>query len=292
MKMYLDCYPCVLRHALDVARRTTNDEHVQYDVMNKVVQELARIPRESTPPEITARVHRIIKRATGNPDPYEQVKRLHNEIALLLYPKLKKRIEASDNPLLMATKVAIAGNIMDSGASGGEFDLNATIEETLEADLTGECFHSFENEIMKVSNLLYLGDNAGEIVFDRILIEEIQERSQPKVTFIGKGEPILNDATLEDALFVGMDGIAEIITNGYDAPATILDKASSDVTEVWKSSNLIIAKGQGNYESLSDEKGNIFFLLKVKCPVVARDIGWKVGENVLTRGKRQQGARK
>ena len=288
MYMYLDCYPCVLRHAVDVARRTTNDEQVQYNIMKKVVQELERIPREATPPEITARIHRIIKKATGNPDPYEQVKRLHNEIALQLYPKLKKRIESSDIPLFMAAKLAIAGNIMDSGASGGEFDLNTTIEETLAKDLVGEPFHSFENEIMKASDLLYLGDNAGEIVFDRILIEEIQERSKPKVTFVVKGEPILNDATLEDALFVGMDGLTEIIANGYDAPATILDKASSVFKEAWKSADLIIAKGQGNYESLSEVRGNIFFLLKVKCPALARDIGWKVGENVLTRGKRQQ----
>ena len=287
MKMYLDCYPCILRHALDVARRTTNNENIQYDVMKKVVQELERIPRKSTPPEITARIHRVIKQATGNPDPFEQVKRLHNEIALQLYHKLKKKIEASDNPLLMAIKVAIAGNIMDSGASGGDFDLNATIEETLAGDLVGEPFHSFENEIMKGSNLLYLGDNAGEIVFDRILIEEIQERSQIKVTFAVKGEPILNDATIEDTLFVGMDGIAEIITNGYDAPATILDKASSDFKEAWKSADLIIAKGQGNYESLSQAKDNIFFLLKVKCPALARDIGWNVGENILTRGKQK-----
>jgi len=95
--------------------------------------------------------------------------------------------------------------------------------------------------------------------------------------------PILNDATLEDAQFVGMDGITEIITNGYDAPATVLSKATHEFMEAWKSAALIIAKGQGNFESLRNERGNIFFLLKVKCPALARDIGWKVGENVLTR---------
>ena len=285
MKMYLDCYPCVLRHALEVARRTTNNEQKQYDIMNQVVRELLNIPQESTPPEITARIHRIIKRATGNPDPYKQIKRLHNEIALQFYSRLKHRIERSDDSLLMAAKAAIAGNIIDSGASGGEFDLNATIEDTLAANLVGNSFQTFERDILKAFHLLYLGDNAGEIIFDRILIEEIQERTNVKVTFVVKGEPILNDATLEDAEFAGLDGIAEIITNGYDAPATLIDKASTEFKKAWKSADLIIAKGQGNYESLSNVKGNIFFLLKVKCPALARDIGHQVGENVLTKAR-------
>ena len=285
MKMYLDCYPCVLRHALDVARRTTNNEQIQYNIMNQVIKELVKIPQESTPPEITARIHRIIKKATRNPDPYEQVKRLHNEIALQFYSQLKHRIETSDDPLYVAAQVAIAGNIIDSGASGGEFDLNATIEDTLKAKLSGNSYHTFEEEILKASHLLYLGDNAGEIVFDRLLIEEIQRRTNMKVTFVVKGEPILNDATLEDAEFVGMYGIAEIITNGYDAPATLVDKSSKEFREAWNSADLIIAKGQGNYESLSEEHKNIFFLLKIKCSALARDMGCHVGENVLMRVK-------
>ena len=285
MKMYLDCYPCVLRNALEAVRFATDNEKLQYEALKKVVEELTTVSAESTPPEITARIHRIIKKVTGNPDPYKRIKRVQNEIALDLYSRIKERIDATDTPVLMTAKLAIAGNIIDCGALGGDFDLNTTVEETLRADLVGGSFSIFEKELLRTSNLLYLADNAGEIVFDKILIEKILQYSKLKVVIVVRGEPILNDATLEDAKFVGIDTIAEVITNEYDAPATQLNKASGRFKQAWKVADMVIAKGQGNFESLNEEKGNIFYLLKVKCPVLADDIGAQVGDSVLKRGK-------
>jgi hypothetical protein len=284
MNIYLDCYPCVLRQALDAARRTGVDEHIQFNIIRGILRELLIIPAEAAPPEITARIHRLIKQESGIDDPYQDVKRRDNEMVIKHYPRLKKIVTTSASPLLAAVKLAIAGNIIDSGASGGAFDLNETIEESLQAKLDGNDYRTFEGAIHDASRILYLGDNAGEIVFDRILIEEIHKCTEARVTFVVKGEPILNDATLEDDLFIGMDTIAEVITNGYDAPATILSRSSRELQETWKDADLIISKGQGNYESLSDVRGNIFFLLKVKCSVLATDVGSDVGQSILRKG--------
>jgi len=283
MKLYLDCYPCVLRHALEVARRTTTEEHVRYNIMKGALRELQDVPEEATPPEITARIHRIIRKESGIPDPYQEIKRRDNESAMKRYPRLKDLVAASVSPLLTATKLAIAGNIIDSGASGGDFDIDETIESVLRTDLVGDGIDRFDKEVTDASQVLYVGDNAGEIVFDRILIEEILNRSGAEVTFVGRGKPILNDATLDDARLVGIDTVARVIENGYDAPATILEKASPELREAWTAADLIIAKGQGNYESLSAEDGNLYLLLKIKCPTLARDIGYPVGSNVLRR---------
>ncbi|MDZ7262152.1 MAG: ARMT1-like domain-containing protein [candidate division KSB1 bacterium] len=282
MKTYLDCFPCVVRHALDAARFSSNDEALHRKVLNETMQELIGLPTEVTPPEITARIHRIIKRVTGNPDPYQPVKRKYNEIALAMYPELKKKVTTAKEPLRMATRLAIAGNIIDFGALGESFDLKATISKVLDSGFDIDDYDAFEQAVNHASHILYLGDNAGEIVFDKILIEEIKRISNARITFVVKHEPIINDATLTDARFVGMDAVANLITNGYDAPATVLDHVSPEFKQAWETADLVIAKGQGNYETLSDEhQRNIFFLLKIKCPVLARDIGGRVGDTVI-----------
>lgn len=281
MKTYLDCFPCMVRHALEAARMVTTDEILQREVLNKVLQELPQFPLDATPPEIALRIHRIIKATVGNKDPYKEVKRKYNEIALGLYPDLKKKVSEADNPLLTACKLAIAGNIIDFGALGEDFDLIQTIEQVLNSDLAINRFDQLQRSIFDASELLYLGDNAGEIVFDRVLIEEILKHKSLSIKFVVKGEPILNDATLEDAQFVGMDKIVEVISNGYDAPATVLSKSSPALRQAFDSAGVIIAKGQGNYETLSDINRLIFFLLKVKCSVIARDIGCRVGDSVI-----------
>jgi hypothetical protein len=142
-------------------------------------------------------------------------------------------------------------------------------------------YENFKNSIKNSSRILYLGDNAGEIVFDRVLIEELHQIKDLEVNFVVREKPIINDATLDDAIVTGMDKVARIISSGSDAPATILSQCSPQLLELYYSADVIIAKGQGNYESLSEEKGNIFFLLKAKCPVVAGLLEVNVGDAIL-----------
>ncbi len=281
MKTYLDCFPCIARQSLEAARLATDDENLQREILNSVFKILPDFPQDVSPPEIAVAAHRIIKRISGNKDPYKKVKEEFNEKALQLYPELKQKIDRSENRLLTAVKLAIAGNIIDFGVAGNNFDLVNTIEEVLSSNLAVDHFSRFKNNVLNASSILYIGDNAGEIVFDKILIEEIKNYSKADVVFVVRGEPILNDVTLEDAKLVGMYNIAHIISNGSDAPATVLSDISREFKKAFSAADMIIAKGQGNYETLSDIDKNIYFLLKVKCLMLARDIGSNVGDNVL-----------
>jgi len=283
MKMYLDCYPCVVRHALEASRMVTDDELIHLNVLKSVFKILGELPSDSSPQEITTIVHRKIKKLVGNYDPYKNIKKKYNEISLSMYNDLKRKIIESEDSLLAAIKLAIAGNIIDYGASNRQFNLNQVICDTLKSDLAINNYREFKEELGSASRLLYIGDNAGEIVFDKLLVEEIKKETKANIDFIVRGKPILNDATIEDAQMVGLDKIVKVIPDGNDSPAFIFSKASKKVRALFMSSDLIIAKGQGNYESLSESEKNIYFLLRLKCRIIANDIGGKVGDNVLKR---------
>jgi len=227
------------------------------------------------------RIHRMIRKLSGNDDPYKKHKEHFNQFALGLYPELKKKIKHFANPLMAAVRVAIAGNIIDFGPNH-KVD-RSFVYETIEQSLSEKVFGNIDemlNAIGLAKNVLYLGDNAGEIVFDRLLIEQLSFNT---VTFVVRGGPVVNDATIDDAEYVGMTSLVEVIDNGSDAPGTIIEDCSEEFRRRFFGADLIIAKGQGNYEALNDVQKDIFFMLKAKCPVIARDIGCEVGNLVIAR---------
>ena len=281
MKVYLDCFPCFVRQTLEAARMQTADEALQRRILDEVMKRLVRLPLEVTPPQVGQIIHRLIKELTGNEDPYREVKRQYNEIALKMYPELCERVRASQDPILTAVKLAIAGNIVDFGALSGNFDLEQVVEETLRSDFALDGYERFRRALDRAVRIVYLGDNTGEIVFDRILIETLLRHKTFQIVFVVKEVPIINDATMEDARFVGLDRLVRVIPNGSDAPATVLSECSPEMVEVYRAADMVVVKGQGNYESLSEEQGPLFFLLKAKCAVAARDLGVKVGDIVL-----------
>jgi len=276
MKTYFDCLPCFLSQALRAARIATDDEKKIKKVLDEVGMMLKDIPLENTPPESGRLVYRKISEITGNLDPYKKLKKESTKTALALYPTLKDRVEKSNNRLLAAIKIAIAGNIIDFGANWN-FDLKKDLVEILGKSF-GICdYNRFKDRLDKADKILYLGDNAGECVFDRILIEEMKK----PVIYVVRDKPVINDATYEDAVQAGIDKLAKIISSGTDAPGTILKTCSSDFKNIYKESKFIISKGQGNYEALSNENHPIFFLLKAKCRVVADDLGVNEGDIIL-----------
>jgi hypothetical protein len=283
MKTYLDCLPCFLNQALKTGRIVTTEEKILREIMDRVMENLISIPLDAPPPQIAQTVYRTIKSITGNEDPYSTIKRKQNEIALSLYPEFKEMTIHSGDHLLFALKLAIAGNIIDLGVQREVKDIKKEILETLSAPLTVNDYQAFRKSINNSKLLLYLGDNAGEIVFDRILIEQLKKIDNLKIVFAVREKPIINDATMEDAKFVGIDKHVEVISNGSDAPATVLSECSAEFTDLFYKADMVIAKGQGNYESLSEENKNIFFLLKVKCQVVANHLNANVGDTVLKR---------
>jgi uncharacterized protein with ATP-grasp and redox domains len=183
----------------------------------------------------------------------------------------------------MACKLAIVGNSIDLGPKFEYGSIESVVEAavTCPLPLAVNDFDQFWSSLNNSRVLLYLGDNAGEVVFDRLLIEEINRVKKLETYFVVRGTPVINDITNDDALAVGMDRIARIVSNGSDAPATILSQCSAELQQLYRSADIIIAKGQGNYESLEDEAGNIFFMLRAKCPLVARSLGVNVGDCVL-----------
>ena len=276
MKTYLDCYPCFLRQALDAAHKAGADERQQHTILDRVLDLLRQVEPSSTPPEIGDRVHRIVRQETGNSDPYEAAKEASTRQALALYPRLKSLLVEANDPLEMAVRLSIAGNIIDLAATE-EYDLWGTVERVLTQPFAIDDGAAFRETLSEAGKMLYLADNAGETVFDRLLIETLDV----PVIYAVKGGPILNDATREDALAAGVDRVAEVVSTGSDAPGTILHRCSEEFRRLYDEAELVIAKGQANYETLSEEGARVFFLLQIKCPVIARDVGVPVGSIVL-----------
>lgn len=277
MRTYLDCYPCFLRQALNAARRAGADEHQQASVVKRVLSLLQEISLDANPPDIAYRVHQIVSRTVAVDDPYQEAKEASTREALALYPRLKELLVRSEDRLDTAIRMSIAGNIIDFGYKDKLDDLWGTVEHVLQQAYAINHSAQLRAQLERVDRLLYLADNAGETVFDRVLIEELPL----PVTYVVKGGPILNDATMEDALAAGLDTCAMLFSNGSQAPGTILPLCSDAFRQLYTAAPLIVAKGQANYETLSDAGAQVFCLLQVKCPVIALDVGVPAGSIVV-----------
>jgi uncharacterized protein with ATP-grasp and redox domains len=283
MKVYLDCYPCFFDQILKTSRKITTDERKIREILAEFATLVPRISAEATPPEIGREVYRIISEKTGVMDPYKEIKKICTEQALVLYPRLKEIIMSSEDRLLTAVRMAIAGNIIDFGTNA-EFDLEKDLEEILSQDLAIDHYVEFREILKDAREVLYLADNAGESVFDRLLIEELDR----PVIYAVRERPIINDAVYQDAVDAGVEEVAKIVSSGTDAPGTILGLCSEEFIRIYQSADMIISKGQGNYEGLSEETRPVFFLLKAKCSVIARDVGVEKGSIVLKKAKNYQ----
>jgi len=281
MKTFFDCIPCFVRQALDSVRLVTDDEEVHERLLREVLRVASEMDLRQSPPAMGQRIHRLIRRLTGQSDPYREIKDRSTRLALGLYPKLRARVHASSRPLETALRLAIAGNVIDMGVNAhfDESHLHEAIEDALVAPLDGNV-RAFAEALSGARGILYLADNAGEITFDRLLLERMPVE---KVTVAVRGFPVINDVTIADTQAAGIPGLVEVIDNGSDAPGTILDDCSAAFRRRFDQADLVIAKGQGNYETLGDVPKDIFFVLKAKCPVIARDLGCQVGSLILRR---------
>lgn len=283
----LNCIPCILKSTLLAAKLSGVDEDTQLLIVRKAMRMISEMDMNRTPPEITQELQGAIREITGKADPYQQAKSKLNQAALQLYPELKAMVRAEKDPLLMAVRLAISGNAMDMGVNGnlGSADIHKALEKTLHDPFDGD-FLALEQAIAEAETILYLADNSGEIVFDKVLIEELLSK---QVTFAVRGGPTLNDATMFDAQEVGLDKLVEVIDNGFDAPGTVLNRCSPAFLDRFWKADLIIAKGQGNFETLNATPANIFFLFKTKCEVIQTLVNKALGTQVLLRSSRPAG---
>ena len=288
MRTYYDCIPCLFRQTLDSVRLTTNDECLHEQVMRQTLDLVSKMDFCQSPPAMAQKIHTMIRKLTGIPDPYLQIKNSFNKLALKMYPELKNKVKVTHAPLETALRLAVAGNIIDFGANSAlsESQLEQAVAESLTAELDMKILKEFGKAVTSAKNILYLADNAGEIVFDRLLIEQLHPQN---ITLVVKAGPIINDATIKDARTTGLTDIVNVIDNGSDAPGTILERCSDDFRRRFKEADLIIAKGQGNYETLHDIDKNIFFILRAKCPIIARYLGCEIGSLVLVKNQNDIG---
>ena len=281
VKISLDCYPCFLRQGLEASRIAGGDEKMQAEVLQAIMTALLNVSQEETPPHIGWLIHRTVREVTGNPDPYKDIKKFHNEQMLNMEAELVSLINGSSAPLIDAVKLAGTGNLIDMGPERRWSTMGEIFEGFTEKSTDHFDYDSFERYLKNAGTLLYIGDNAGEIVLDKILISLLTGNTDLDITYAVRGNPVINDATAEDARFVGITDIVKTIDTGADFPGVVLNSCSDEFLDRYYGADMILAKGQGNYESLSDESENIFFLLQAKCPLIARKIGCNVGDMVL-----------
>ena len=280
MKTYLDCIPCFIRQAVDAGRHAHLEEFQQEHLVRRVLQEISVMRFTDSPPVLGAKIHAFIREISDKGDPYSHVKDHSNTYALTLSPVLKEEVQLSLDPFSTALRFALAGNVIDFGAASTVEDdtIQKTLQNAREAVLPEDEVERLKRAVQQANSILYIGDNAGEIVFDRIFIEQLPVG---RVTFAVRGNPVINDVTVADAHRTGMVSIVKVIESGSAAPGIVLNECSITFQRAFKEADLIIAKGQGNYESLSDADANITFLLMAKCPVIARDIGCEVGSFII-----------
>jgi hypothetical protein len=269
----------MLRQAQEAIQSSGLGPEPSLALVRPVLEFMARLDWNLSPPELGQRLHCFLRQLLGNPDPYARVKERLNRRAVTLYPTWRRRFQEAFSPLEAAVRLAIVGNLLDLGAKTQMDDhaVMTAFEDSLTAPLRGSV-PALARAIHRAGSILYLADNAGEIVFDRDLLAQLPPG---RFALVVRGSPVLNDATLADADAAGLSDLCEVISNGSDAPGTILDDCSPAFRNRFEAADLVIAKGQGNFESLTGFGKATYFLLKVKCPVLSRALDCPVGSLVL-----------
>jgi uncharacterized protein with ATP-grasp and redox domains len=279
MNTALDCIPCFVRQAAEAVAFCVPDEARRAPIMRRLLAEIAGANWHASPAEVAQHLHRSIRRETGDPDPYRSLKTRMNGLALEMFPAFRQQALSEEDPQMAIVRMALAGNLIDAGAKTGltEKDVRTALCRACREPVDGSARNLFQ-AADRAGQILFLADNAGELVFDRALIEALP---RGKMVVAVRGSPVINDATMEDAETAGLSEIVRVISNGSDAPGTVVEDCSDRFRALLETSDLIIAKGQGNFETLSATPKHIFFLLRVKCSRVAADIGARVGTMVI-----------
>jgi len=263
------CFYCFTR----AFERLISRDGISAEAKDSFTRDMVKLYAENwgkhNSPLFARELHSLLRAYTGVIDPYKQEKKLYNDIALGLQPDMKRLLSRSRDPFNTALRLSIAGNIIDF-AVNDTFNLHATIDRVLKSRFAIDHSVLLKKALDSARSVLYLGDNAGEIVFDKLFIETI---GHPGLVYAVRGAPVINDATLEDAEYVGMSETARVVSNGFDAPSTVVSESSLEFRKLFNEADLIISKGQGNLEGLMDlNDKRIFFLLMVKCNVMAEFI--------------------
>ncbi len=285
MNITNDCVECIVGQI----KRATNQLSCDEQLSNKIIEEVTKRSKdfsfEHTPPWVAKDVYEYLAKETNMLDPLEGIKQASIEAALEFVPYINDKLSKSKDKLFTAIKASVAGNVIDFGAKE-QFDLKNEIENVFDTNFAIDDYKMFKAKLQNVKEVMILADNSGENVFDKILLEIIQELyPNIKLYYVTRGKPIINDITTKEAYQIGIDEVAEIIDSGVDTPGLELSRAKKDFVKLYKKVPLIISKGMGNFECLEKLNDNrIFFLFKVKCNVVEDTINKPLGSIILKSG--------
>ena len=269
MHISLDCIPCIINSFRRLLKTGMLPEKAHEASMRQLLTFLANVDYHQSPPALGRIMHRMIRAELQNPDPYREIKAKHNRMMLEMYLDFKEMVNMASDPFDMAMRLAIAGNVIDFGPQY-QLDVMETIERVVHAELAIDDSLKLKNDLQTAKTVMYIGDNCGEIVLDKLFMEEIKHRN---LYFVVRGGPTINDATIADAQYVGIDKLAKIITTGDDAPGAVWETSSDEFKQIFQKADVIISKGQGNLEGLLEVNQNIYFLLITKCPLISKHIG-------------------
>ena len=292
MKAEPACIPCILHDVFCTGNLATKNVKMQMAILKEASRVVAeKASAAVTPSQLNTYAYRVVKRLTGISDPYRKIKRVSNSVALEAAKLVERELTRIRNPeerFRRCILYAIAGNLIDYGVMGHEFkvsaDLKKSLEKAVKQGLAVDDVSKIFRKVRSSKNVLYLLDNSGEAVFDTLLIKEIK-RYGSRVTAVVRGGPVSNDVTLAEISQIGLDRVAdEIITTGSDAYGVEFARASRKLVRMLKTCDLIISKGQANYEDISEIEdnmsGSIAYLLNAKCETMARRMKVKIGENI------------
>jgi uncharacterized protein with ATP-grasp and redox domains len=275
------CVSCIINQSFKVANAIGADKKLTNSLTSTVEQMSKDFSFSKNPPEIAADVYEKMALIANKSDLYDEVKALSTQKALSFVPLLKNKLLSSDEKLLTATKIAVAGNVIDLAAEV-EFDLEEELEKIFHTEFAHNDFSKLKKALSNANKVLIIGDNVGEHIFDYMFIEILKELyPDVRYSYMVRGNPIINDVTIKEAKEAGFDELCELVDSGVNTPGFTYDRANKYSKNLFDEVDLVISKGMGNYECLTpSHRENICFLLKVKCGVVARSLYAEVGDIV------------
>ena len=277
------CKLCLVKQAESTARISGANDELIAKICKEATSILDTAHPKTTTPELAAVIFEKIRAYTGVSDPYLEIKEKSLEGVLSIYPEIARKVDTSKDSLRAALVASAVGNVIDFGVPDLSFSPQSIVDEYESLTFIIDDYEQLKDELSKAKKILFVADNAGEIVLDRLSLEWMKVNLEAEVVFAVRGGPVINDAILKDAMDSDIGELAEIVDTGSAIPGALLKLASKKFIRVYDESDLVISKGQGNFEVLEGEAKNIFFILKAKCDVVARHLSVDCGSLILKR---------
>ncbi|AZO96009.1 ARMT1-like domain-containing protein [Halocella sp. SP3-1] len=281
MQLEFDCIPCIYRQVLEASRMVTDNQGIIREILNEFSRMIPELESDLSAPVLVSRIQDYLKEVSGKKDPYYKFKEANLKLALNHYSDVEKNIVNAEDPLLAALIISAMGNSIDAGVSL-KVDIAGNLARAVEYGFKYSDYQHFKKEVEKADRLLIIADNTGEAVFDRLLIREL-DKFELEIIYAVRDKPILNDVTLKEARQLGIDKLCQLISSGCDTPGTVMERASEEFLNVFSEADIVISKGQGNLEGLMGTSRPIYYLLKIKCDLIASrlDSGMAEGDFIF-----------